>query len=1240
MQLQRLFGKLQLSKQMSVDTIALTKSFGWEGSEVFQQQDVQELCHVFFDALEQTFKGTEVENIIDDLYAGELIDYVECVDVDYKSERRDKFIDFSVAIKPFGFNHAMHSLTDCIEYYLQPELMDGDNKYYAEKYDKKVDAIKGLKFNKLPKILSVQLKRFVYESQGSYVTQKKLNDQVRFPMILNMNKYVVRGGGEDSLISAVPDKISPHGKETGNGAEDKDSFEAFLSERIRLLQEKRHTAALNTHAGITSSPSEMDVDFEDMTVPDLVHYDGTKAADQLAEDARLFPEEMPSPDPMELIRRGPWVYELYAVLIHAGVISGGHYYAYIRDLDTRRWWNFNDSNVTEISESQVREAWGGRIKKYNVNNTSNSVSTGAIYTCDTHTMSTANAYMLMYHKVCPDSNKTVKFPSDDLVPQYIKDDVRQLEEEAAKRILAEQERDNRLELRVIFNDLEFVIQTSKKKTLSELMVQVWSECNVAAFLKVDSDMIQHNLYSFIRLRNYHSYYKTPLEVYDIDIHFNDKLLDMRFFDSKILYLDYRFSVDTEWEKYDNDGSTVLLVEYDASIDDFKPTRYVRMNKGATVADLRKAASKFVQYDLMNIRFLKLADGTDGEARAEELIGEYSRLRDDLWLYDMQKVFVEEKIGSLFDSPAKRAYTTQMNKINLKVSAPDSFVFDTVVQADRRWTIQQLREAVGKALGLEGVEFRMHRQNHTGQELKDSCQTIRSQSLFNEAHIATSLGQPLKHDQFYIQIQLYRSPYRTGVTELCGAEGYEYTCPGAEMVELDMEAVVSAESKPAEVVYVTEATVVGADVAHYPDSKPLEAYTWDPYLGAAETVPADPECLDELVGITETTASVVGVAIDDTLPPLQSKNALADTGSKFGEIKVMTGVASAHIVALFQVVVQQDMPVEELRQVVADKLREGEYLPSDAPSSMVRLRERQSQQAGRILRDGKTFRQSDASPYDGKIFIAQVLDVPEHLLENKDGNIVVLMQRWDRQTWSLGPVREVFIRGTDVVKDISANIARMFRIPPSNLRVLLLSAHTEVLLCDLHKTYPTPSRNWHDPTRELKQMNQMTWHLADGDLIIVQDVHEPLKSLSTAEQESVARVQSSSQQGALSTNGSYNYSHYGMGSSMTSFNYWNSSSSTLGNDVGQTPAVLVNSGGNGIRIKTFKDRQRESQLDSGTAENKADEEVAATVESFDNTQDGLLDGALNEMNGEWRARSDDRVYGSSVGKGLALFDDIC
>jgi ubiquitin C-terminal hydrolase len=33
---------------------------------------------------------------------------------------------------------------------------------------------------------------------------------------------------------------------------------------------------------------------------------------------------------------GEWVYELYSVMVHSGSAMGGHYYAYIKDLDSKK----------------------------------------------------------------------------------------------------------------------------------------------------------------------------------------------------------------------------------------------------------------------------------------------------------------------------------------------------------------------------------------------------------------------------------------------------------------------------------------------------------------------------------------------------------------------------------------------------------------------------------------------------------------------------------------------------------------------------------------------------------------------------------------------------------------------------------------------------------------------------------------------------------------------------------------
>jgi len=49
-------------------------------------------------------------------------------------------------------------------------------------------------------------------------------------------------------------------------------------------------------------------------------------------------------------------YDLNAVICHFGSVGGGHYIAYAKNCITRKWYEFNDSFVTEVSESTVINA--------------------------------------------------------------------------------------------------------------------------------------------------------------------------------------------------------------------------------------------------------------------------------------------------------------------------------------------------------------------------------------------------------------------------------------------------------------------------------------------------------------------------------------------------------------------------------------------------------------------------------------------------------------------------------------------------------------------------------------------------------------------------------------------------------------------------------------------------------------------------------------------------------------------
>ncbi|XP_032706531.1 ubiquitin carboxyl-terminal hydrolase 7-like isoform X2 [Lontra canadensis] len=96
--LQRVFYELQHSDK-PVGTKKLTKSFGWETLDSFMQHDVQELCRVLLDNVENKMKGTCVEGTIPKLFRGKMVSYIQCKEVDYRSDRREDYYDIQLSIK-------------------------------------------------------------------------------------------------------------------------------------------------------------------------------------------------------------------------------------------------------------------------------------------------------------------------------------------------------------------------------------------------------------------------------------------------------------------------------------------------------------------------------------------------------------------------------------------------------------------------------------------------------------------------------------------------------------------------------------------------------------------------------------------------------------------------------------------------------------------------------------------------------------------------------------------------------------------------------------------------------------------------------------------------------------------------------------------------------------------------------------------------------------------------------------
>uniref|UniRef100_A0A3B3I6T5 Ubiquitin carboxyl-terminal hydrolase 47 n=1 Tax=Oryzias latipes TaxID=8090 RepID=A0A3B3I6T5_ORYLA len=293
----------------------VTRSFGWDSSEAWQQHDVQELCRVMFDALEQKWKQTEQADLINQLYQGKLKDYVRCLECGYESWRIDTYLDIPLVIRPFGASQAYGSVEEALQAFIQPETLDGPNQYFCERCKKKCDARKGLRFLHFPYLLTLQLKRFDFD----YTTMHriKLNDRMTFPEELDMSPFI-----------DVEDEKSPQTEScTDSGAENEGSCHS----------------------------DQMSNDFStDDCVDEGICLDSTSSTERAFKPKSLL------------------TFELFSVMVHSGSAAGGHYYACIKSFSDGQWYSFNDQHVSKITQDDIRKTYGGSSGSrgyYSINST-------------------------------------------------------------------------------------------------------------------------------------------------------------------------------------------------------------------------------------------------------------------------------------------------------------------------------------------------------------------------------------------------------------------------------------------------------------------------------------------------------------------------------------------------------------------------------------------------------------------------------------------------------------------------------------------------------------------------------------------------------------------------------------------------------------------------------------------------------------------------------------------------------
>lgn len=302
--------------------------------------------------------------------------------------------------------------------------------------------------------------------------------------------------------------------------------------------------------------------------------------------------------------------------------------------------------------------------------------------------------------------------------------------------------------------------------------------------------------------------------------------------------------------------------------------------------------------------------------------------------------------------------------------------------------------------------------------------------------------------------------------------------------------------------------------------------------------------------------------------------------------------------LESVPVSNDTLLDDLKAQILDKLVAAGKVPVETAPRQLRLRSFIYNRADSFLKNNeRPITECGVPLYDGRQLCVQVLDEPENLSLDNVNDVVVLVQRWHRSTWTLGECREVCLRNDMPLRDIATGLGEMMSIEPRNMRVLVVRNHSDVRLRYLNMATPRLSlESWLDPysespTRTLAQAKRLFF----SDLLLIQDVTEPLYELTPSDKLSIQLVD-------LTENS------YGNARSYQSYDGYDSLYSTQnGCELSLVSPSATRSGG-GIKIKIHS--RQSSVVDEKPNEISKDD--TETTEGVNNNDNNHINPLFNDL----------------------------
>lgn len=689
-QLQKLFCYLHLSERAFIDTKGLTKSFGWGLRDAFEQHDIQELNRVLFEAMERSLKGTPSENFLTDLYQGTLLDQIICQECNNVKSKTDKFSDISLAIR------GVNTLQEAFDKYMQPEVMDGDNKYECETCNKRVRALKVLKLKQLPPLLTIQLLRFEFDFK--LMDRTKLNSELKFPRYIDFSEFVQPDSQERKLAESI----------------------RRIEEREKLERENPEAAKENEKEKEKEKEDEEDDENEEEEDDDVV---GPKIGAGRLPFSRFDKkeEEEKEEEPEDVCdippeQQSEHLYELYSILIHSGGAGGGHYYAYIKNFVNNKWYKFNDSIVTPVYKGEIETVFGGKKESFFGGSTT--------------------AYMLVYRRM---KGRNVAPIGEDLIPKDLLQKIKAENDEfkvEKEKIKIER---SKIRVQITYKNQTINVETDKSKTLRHLLTQGYNYffVNVEEGEKEDIDIED------TRLRFIEHCGNKKLLGNDYGNKLDSSMESLGIFQNNQFQIETR-AKGTEWHKWAASELTLFVAIWDAENQEPLPYATIYVDKFSSSAALKQLIAEKFNFDKNAFRLFSMRNNN---------INPLPDTDDFIHLCNGDDICIEKITGDVsgvlsWFQATKQNVTIYYNKLG-------TTVYDQSVQVQYRSTLLDLKKKIGAVIGYEPNEFKIRRKTTTVSELKDTSAVLESLGISSNSELHIQLGSPLVPGQFNNKFFVYR-----------------------------------------------------------------------------------------------------------------------------------------------------------------------------------------------------------------------------------------------------------------------------------------------------------------------------------------------------------------------------------------------------------------------------------------------------------------------------------------------------